>query len=62
MDTSEVATRSADLPQGETAGSAKTETPDVPIETEAPESSPQGKASGVKVYRRLSSGRGIGTQ
>ncbi|CAE7272629.1 hypothetical protein AK812_SmicGene40144 [Symbiodinium microadriaticum] len=48
MDTSEVATRSADLPQGETAGSAKTETPDVPIETEAPESSPQGKASGVK--------------
>ena len=49
MDTSEVAAGSADLPQGETVGPAKTEPTDVPMETEAPESSPQGEASGVKV-------------
>ena len=46
MDTSDVAAGSADLPQGKTAGSAKTEPTDVPMETDAPESSPQGEASG----------------
>ena len=49
MDTSDVAAGSANLPHGKTAGSAKTEPTDVPMETEAPESSPQGEASGVKV-------------
>ena len=33
----------------EMPGTAKTEAPDVPMETEAPESSPQEEASGVKV-------------
>ncbi|CAE7386490.1 der, partial [Symbiodinium necroappetens] len=49
MDTSDVAAGSADLPPGKMAGSAKTETPDVPMETDAPESSPPGEESGVKV-------------
>ncbi|CAE7322218.1 unnamed protein product, partial [Symbiodinium sp. CCMP2456] len=45
----ELYTRSADLPPGKMAGSAKTEAPDVPMETEAPESSSQGEECGVKV-------------
>ena len=38
-----------DLPQGKMPDPAEATTPDVPMETEAPESSPQGEASGVKV-------------
>ena len=39
-----------DLPQGKMPENAETTTtPDVPMEIEAPESSPQGEASGVKV-------------
>eukprot|EP00439_Symbiodinium_sp_Y106_P031374 s3642_g3.t1 len=37
------------LTSGEMSDTAKTEAPDVPMETEAPESSPQEEASGVKV-------------
>ena len=39
-------------------GSAKTETPDVPMETEVPESSPQGEVSGMKVGPAESSPQG----
>ena len=49
MDTSQARAEAADLPQGEMADPAKTESLDVPMETGAPESSPQGEASGVKV-------------
>ena len=46
---SSVATaETAHPPQGETADSAEVETPDVPMQTEAPEGSPQGEGSGVK--------------
>lgn len=40
MDTPDVAAGSADLPRGKMAGPAKTETPDVPMETDAAESLP----------------------
>ena len=47
MDTSEAGP--ANLSQDKTAGSAKAEPTDVPMETDAPEHSPQGETSGVKV-------------
>ena len=46
---SAVDAEAGDLPQGKMPDSAEATTPDVPMETEAPESSPQGEASGVKV-------------
>ena len=49
MDTSGVDARTGDLPQGEMPDSAKTEAPDVPMETEAPESSSHEEATGAKV-------------
>ena len=48
-----------DLPQGKMPETAETATtPDVPMEAEAPESSPQGEASGVKVESAESSSQG----
>ena len=41
----------ANLPQGEMAGSAKTDATNVTMETDAPESSPRGQESGVKVEK-----------
>ena len=49
MDASEATAEAAHSPPGETADSAKVETPDVPMKTEAPEGSPQEEVSGVKV-------------
>ena len=48
----------AHSPPGETADSAKVETPDVPMKTEAPEGSPQGEGSGVKVEHTEGSPQG----
>ena len=48
METSDATAETAHPPQGETADSAEVETPDVPMQTEAPEGSPQGEGSGVK--------------
>ena len=48
MDTSGVKAGTGDLPQSEMPGTAETEAPDVPMEADAPESSPQGEASGGK--------------
>ena len=49
MDASEATAEAAHSPPGETADSAKVETPDVPMKTEAPEGSSQEEVSGVKV-------------
>ena len=46
MDTSEADAGSANLSQDKTAGSAKAEPADVPMETDAPEHSPQGRHPG----------------
>ena len=58
MDTSDATAEAAHSPPGETADSAKVETPDVPMKTEAPEGSPQGEGSGVKVEHTEGSPQG----
>ena len=58
MDTSDATAEAAHSPPGETADSAKVETPDVPMKTEAPEGSPQGEGSGVKVQHTEGSPQG----
>ena len=55
MDTSEATAQPARSPPTKTADSAKVETPDVPMKTEAPEGSPQEEVSGVKVEHTESS-------
>ena len=58
MDTSDATAEAAHSPPGETADSAKVETPDVPMKTEAPEGSPQAEGSGVKVEHTEGSPQG----
>ena len=58
MDTSDATAEAAHSPPGETADSAKVETPDVPMKTEAPEGSSQGEGSGVKVEHTEGSPQG----
>ncbi|CAE7633692.1 unnamed protein product [Symbiodinium necroappetens] len=59
MDTSgSVSDTSADIPQGEMADSSKKDATNVPRETDAPESSPPGEASGAKVEKTEGSPQG----
>ena len=58
---SAVDAETGDLPQGKMPDTAETTTPDVPMETEAPESSPQGEVSGVKVETAEGSLQGEGS-